>query len=113
MGINVQAKINKLLKAFECLNKIVKISTEQFYSVKFKKTFTEYTVNITTEQEILKRKEMYELKKEYKRTGDKTTFDRITDLEEEISLMSIPLFKCRNKTDMLLYLVGKYKELVE
>lgn len=109
----IQSKINKLVLAFLQKEIIVKISTNQSYSLKFKKMFTNYSVKFTTETEILLRKELYALRTEYK--GKSKPFrikNRIEELKAEIKEMTEPQLEFKNKIEMLIYLSERYKELV-
>lgn len=112
-SINIQGKINKLVMAFNQMGKVIKISSEQFYSTKYHKTFTEYKVQETTEEEILKKRELYELKKKYKDNKSQKLLDRITELQLDIKNNEIPSCKYRSKIDILLHLSRRYKELIE
>lgn len=98
----IQSKINKLVLAFLQKEIIVKISTNQSYSLKF-----------TTETDILLRKELYALRTEYK--GKSKPFrikNRIEELKAEIKEMTEPKLEFKNKIEMLVYLSERYKELV-
>ena len=91
--INIQSKINKIILALFQYGRIIKIQTQENYSLNFKKVFRIYKVMETTEKEIEIKKEFYELKKEYKnRFKPPDIENRLNDLKEEIeSLMKVSI----------------------
>ena len=52
--INIQSKINKIILALFQYGRIIKIQTQENYSLNFKKVFRIYKVMETTEKEIEK-----------------------------------------------------------
>lgn len=103
--------------AFKMKGKIVKINKEQRYSLKLSKIFNVYTVQITTENEIVMRSMLYQLKKDLKNAQDIETKldieDRIQDLTNAINDITIPKLETFKQIDILLYLADKYKEVVD
>lgn len=110
----IQPKVNKLIMALMQCGKIIKIQTQENYSMKFKKIFRTYKIVETTEEEIELKKRYYKLKKEYKARGKPPDMlKKIQELKQEIDLNKRPIIEVSNKIDILQYLVGRYKELVE
>lgn len=110
----IQPKVNKLIMALMQCGKIIKIQTQENYSMKFKKIFRTYKIVETTEEEIELKKRYYKLKEEYKARGKPPDMlKKIQELKQEIDLNKRPIIEVSNKIDILQYLVDRYKELVE
>lgn len=110
----IQSKIDKLTMALMQIGKIIKIQTQENYSMKFKKIFRTYKIIETTEEEIELKKRYYKLREEYKARGKPPDMlKKIQELKQEIDLNKRPIIEASNKIDVLQHLVGRYKELVE
>ncbi|MGL5190230.1 MAG: hypothetical protein ACRC7S_11355, partial [Cetobacterium sp.] len=68
----LQIKINKLSKAFEMKNYVVFVNSVQNYSSEVRKTFTFYSVTITTPENIERRREL-----RIKRSSIKKTIEQL------------------------------------
>lgn len=112
--MNIQNQINKLILAFNQKQKIIKISTKENYSLKFKKVFKTYKLQETTETEILLKKEYYSLKKEYKnKIKPPEIVEKLDTMQKQLIDIKVPVKECKNKIDILKYLANRYKELIE
>lgn len=112
--INIQNKINKIILALFQYERIVKIQTQENYSLKFKKIFRIYKVIETTEREIEVKKEFYKLKKEYKnRIKPPDIENRLEILKTEMKSLKIPVIEFKNKIEVLKYLIERYKKFKE
>lgn len=106
--------IYKLRRALNKEGIIVKISTEEFYSVKHEKLFTKHKVQFTTKEEIKLRSELYNLKqkKKYETGKEKRKIeDSIEDIDNKIKKITYPKQEFFKEIDVLLYLADKYKEV--
>lgn len=109
---SVQTKINKLVIALIQLGRIIKIQTQENYSIKFKKIFKTYKIIETTETEIELKKKYYELKKEYKRKGKPPNLlAKLEEMKEALNMLKMPVIEVKNKIEILMYLHNRYKEL--
>lgn len=112
--MNIQNQINKLILAFNQKQKIIKISTKENYSLKFKKVFKTYKLQETTETEILLKKEFYKLKKEYKnKIKPPEIKEKLDTMKKELESIRVPKVELKNKIEVLKYLANRYKELIE
>lgn len=112
----IQNDINNLVTAFRMREVIIKINSNQVYSIKFKKTFTTFEVKENTIAELKLLKKLRDKKvmlKEYKK--DKTKAEEVDKLEKEVEKLKektdklyVPKREFRNKIDMLIYLADRY-----
>lgn len=99
----LQQKLIKLILAHKQKGLIVIVDQEQNYSLKFKNTFTKFTVKITTEKKIKLRKKYYAL---WKETKDKTYKIKADEYLPE-------KYEFKNRLAVVLFLVENYKGLVD
>lgn len=131
----LQIKINKLSKAFEIKNYVVFVNSVQNYSSEAKKTFTFYSVTITTPENIEYRRELRFKRSNIKKTIEKleknldfceskeTSIDiksQIRKLEKnmreinvELRFSAPPRWEFSSKIQILLLLVEIYKKICE
>lgn len=110
--INIQTKINKIILALLQQDRIIKIQTQENYSMKFKKIFRVYKIIETTETEIELKKEFYSLRREYKnKSKPPEIIEKIKKIKLEIDSLKIPKVECKSKVKVLLYLIERYKSL--
>lgn len=111
--MNVQGTINKLVLGFENKGKIIKISVEECYSLKFHRKFKKYIMQETTETEIELKQKYYKLRKEYKENGKPPRMkEELKYLKTELDRMKILPVEFKNKIELLKYLSERYKELI-
>lgn len=106
--------INKLRRALSKEGIIVKISTEEFYSIKHDKLFTKHKVQLTTKEEMTLRSTLYELKqkKKYLLGKDKEDLEnKMEEIDDRIKEITFPKKEFFKELDVLLYLADKYKEV--
>lgn len=112
--MNTQSIINKLVLAFKQKEKIIKISVEENYSLKFKKIFKKYKLQETTETEIELKQKYYKLKKEYNDKGKPPSMkDELEKLKFDLSQMKVPVIEFSNKIEIIKYLADRYKKICE
>lgn len=112
--MNIQKQIDKLIIAFKQQDKIIKISVDENYSLKFKKVFRIYKIYETTETEILLKREFYKLRKEYKnKIKPPEIEEKLDTMKKELENIRVPKVELKNKIEVLKYLANRYKELIE
>lgn len=112
----IQNDINNLVTAFRMRDIIIKINTNQFYSIKFKKTFTIFELKENTIKELKLLRKLNEKKSDLKALKkDKGKTELVEKLEKEVEALKektdklyVPKREFRNKIDLLVYLANRY-----
>lgn len=131
----LQIKINKLSKAFEMKNYVVFVNSVQNYSSEVRKTFTFYSVTITTPENIERRRELRIKRSSIKKTieqlekslevceSKEASADiksqirklekRLKNINVELRFSAPPRWEFSSKVKILLLLVEMYKKICE
>lgn len=105
----VHSKIYKLTLALRQKGIIVKMNSEQRYSLKLDKVFTRYSIKETTVEEVKLRKIYYKKREEAKK--DFSLLEEVQDLKQQVESMAIPVKEFNSKLDIMIYLAKRYKEV--